>query len=57
MMRLPMPNAEEVDEFKVLYKKQTGVELTEQEAREAATILVHLFFIQHYGIHPLCPKE
>lgn len=56
-MRLPTPNEQEVEELRALYKSQTGVELTRQRAHELGTMLLHIFYIKHYGIHPLCPEE
>jgi len=42
-LMLATPNAEEVEEFKNLYKKRFNVELTDKEARETATAYLQMF--------------
>lgn len=48
-MNLPFPTPEEVESFKTLYKKKHGIDLTDEEAREAATITLQLFYLGTYG--------
>ncbi|MCR4278096.1 MAG: hypothetical protein NUV80_05115 [Candidatus Berkelbacteria bacterium] len=54
-MRLPVPNENEVKRFRELCQQKFGVELSDEEAQRYATKIVQLFYVQHYGIHPLCP--
>jgi hypothetical protein len=54
-MRLPIPNAEEVEAFRVLCKKKFSLELNPDEALHYATKIVQLFYVRYYGVHPLCP--
>jgi len=42
---LPFPNAKEVEAFRVLYRRQFGVELTLDEATDVATRLVHIRYV------------
>lgn len=48
-----MPSPQGVAEFKALYLKHTGVELSDQQALSASTHLLHLLF---FGMTPL-PQE
>jgi len=56
-MRLPIPNAKEVEEFQRLYKERYGVMLTTDEALDTATRLVHLVCLLNDAIYPLRQKE
>ena len=56
-MPLPVPTADEVERFKDLYQRLFNVKLTDEEARDTATRLVHIYFIKHYAIHPLCQEK
>lgn len=47
------PSPQGVAEFKALYLKHTGVELSDQQALTASTHLLHLLF---FGMTPL-PQE
>ena len=49
-MTLPSPTDAEVAEFKAIYDQKYGTDLTPEEAREAATILLQLFYLGTYGI-------
>ena len=55
-MRLPVPNAEEVEAFRLLCNEKFSLELTPDEAQHYATKIVQLYYALHYEIHPLCPK-
>jgi len=52
-MRLPIPNAKEVEEFRRLCKEQYNIDLNDQEAFEEATRLVHLICLLNDAIYPL----
>ncbi len=54
-MRLPVPDAEEVQEFKRIYFERFGIQLTGAEAEHCAIRVVQLYYILHYGTDPLCP--
>ena len=49
---LPVPNKEEVDEFKRLYLERFGVELTGEQALEVATRTLQLFYLKNYPVRP-----
>lgn len=56
-MRLPMPSEEEIEQFRVLYQRKVGRLLTPGEAREAATRVLHFYFLTNYAIHSIQPEE
>lgn len=56
-MELPIPNKEEVQEFKQLYKQRFGVELIDQEALDTAIRLVHVFTLLKLGLFPERSKD
>ncbi len=56
-MRLPMPNATEVEEFIHLYKEHFGVTLSSDEALDGATRTVQLFCLLNDAIYPLRTQE
>lgn len=45
-----MPSREGVSEFQALYRQAYGIELSETQALEGATLLLHLIF---FGLTPL----
>jgi hypothetical protein len=47
---LPVPNPDEVEQFRALYARTFGVELSENEAWEAATRTLRLFCLATYGL-------
>jgi len=48
------PSSQGVAEFKALYQKQTGIELSDQQALTASTHLLHLLF---FGMTPLSEER
>lgn len=56
-MPLPMPNAQEVERFKVLYEGKFSVKLSSEEALELTTKALHLYYIKHHAILHLQSKE
>ena len=56
-MQLPIPNPEEVQEFRDLYKSQFGVELTEEEALDQCTRLIHYVFLTRHALPHLHAQE
>lgn len=52
-MNLPHPTAEEVEVFKVLYAREFGAELTNEEAWDTCTRALQLVYICTYGRHHL----
>ncbi len=54
-MRLPVPDAQEVQEFKRIYFERFGIQLTDAAAEHYAVRAVQLYYILHYGTDPLCP--
>lgn len=60
-MNLPIPNAQEVQKFAAFYEREFGVVLSAEEAREASTRLLQLFYLGTYGLktqaRELHPKE
>lgn len=46
------PSPQGVEEFKALYLERFGVELSDQDALDASTHLLHLLF---FGLTPLPP--
>ena len=56
-MRLPVPNADEVERFKDLYKRRLNVTLSDEEALDAATRLVQLACLMNNAIYPLRQEE
>jgi hypothetical protein len=55
-MNLPIPTAEEVQEFAAFYEREFGVVLNADEAQDAATRLLQLFYLGTYGLKTK-PKE
>jgi len=51
-MRLPCPNAKEVAEFKKLWKEVVGQELSDADALEYATRLIHVYVLMRAGDEP-----
>jgi hypothetical protein len=49
-MTLPLPTPAEVAEFRALYEAEFGVALSEDEAWEAATRTLQLFYLATYGL-------
>lgn len=54
-MRLPVPDAQEVQEFKRIYFEKFGILLMDAEAEHYAIRVVQLYYVLHYGTDPLCP--
>lgn len=49
-MRLPEPSSVEIDEFKVIYLKATGIVLNDAEAFQGATLILQLAYIKSYPL-------
>jgi hypothetical protein len=49
-MTLPVPTPPEVEAFKKIYFEEFGVELSNGEVYEAATIVLQLFYLVTYGV-------
>lgn len=45
MEHIPKPNAKEIKQFKKLYLQKFGVDLTDEEATDAATRLLQVFVL------------
>jgi len=56
-MRLPVPNAQEVESFRLLYKRRFGVSLSPEDALEVATRFLQLHFLKYHAIHTILPEE
>ncbi len=56
-MNLPTPNADEVAEFKCLYLKRFGIELTDDEALDQATRLIQYVFLTQYALPHLQAEQ
>ena len=59
---LPVPNSDEVEEFRSLYRAKMGVELDAETALGLLTSLVGFFYLTHYDtvydpLRPLRPQE
>jgi hypothetical protein len=57
MMRLPMPNAKEVEEFRLLCEQKFSVKLSRSEALDWATRLLHIFYLTSHEIYSLRQEE
>jgi len=57
MLRLPVPNAQEVEEFRVLCERRFSVTLSSAEALDWATRLLHLFYLTSHEIYSLRQEE
>ncbi len=55
-MWLPTPSPKHVQEFKALALAEFGLELTSDQALDAATRLLHIHFILTYAYRPLRSK-
>jgi len=51
-MRQPVPNAVEVDEFKLLCSDKFGLKLADDEAQHYGTKIIQLYYVLHYGVSP-----
>ena len=51
---LPVPNAAEVQQFRILFLKQIGVLLSEEEAFDQCSRLVQFVFLTEYAMPYLC---
>ncbi len=56
-MRLPLPNADDVREFRDLYERRFSVTLSSAEAQELATAVVQLHFVKDHAILHLRQEE
>jgi len=56
-MNLPVPTTTEVAEFRELYRTEYGIELTDEQAWEAATRTLQLFYLATYGLLHIQPQE
>jgi hypothetical protein len=56
-MTLPLPTAQEISEFRALYQAEFGVVLSENEATEAATRTLQLFYLATYGLHHMANHD
>jgi hypothetical protein len=57
MDKLPMPNEKEVLEFKLLCEKKFSVKLSQEEAIDWATRLLHIFYLTSHEIYSLRQEE
>jgi hypothetical protein len=57
MRRLPVPNAKEVEQFRVLCERKFSVKLSRPEAMEWATRLLHIFCLTSHEIYSLRQEE
>jgi len=48
-MNLPVPTEAEVAEFKRIYDRLYGTDITMEDARDAAMRLLHLYYVAAYG--------
>ena len=55
-MNLPVPKPDEVKQFAALYEREFGVVLTADEAWEAATRTLQLFYLATYGLKTKAPR-
>lgn len=55
-MNLPTPTPDEVREFATIYEEEFGVVLSQNEAWEAATITLQLFYLGTYGLKTKAPS-
>ena len=56
-MNLPVPTAQEVAAFKALYLAEFGVALTDEQAWEAASRTLQLFYLATYGLLHIQPQK
>lgn len=52
-MWLPTPSSKSVDEFRALVRESKGIELTEAEARDAATRLLQIHYLHTHAFRDL----
>lgn len=52
-----MPNAQEVEAFKTLYKAKFGLELSNEEAQEVARKVIGIVYVQRYSLLALRQEE
>ncbi len=55
-MWLPSPTPDGVDEFKKLVQAEHGIALSDDQAAESATRVLHFLFIKEYGQRYLRPQ-
>ena len=57
-MKLPIPKPKHVEQMQVISREQFGIELTEEQAFEVLSNLVHFIYLtEYYGPdNPLRPK-
>ena len=56
-MRLPVPNNDDVEEFKKLYRWKFKMELTDAEALDVATRFIQLYYLTKHEIHSIQSEE
>lgn len=56
-MMLPVPNAVEVEEFRVLCERQLNEKLSNEESLEWATRFLQFFYLTSHEIYTLRQKE
>ena len=56
-MKVPVPNEKEILAFQDLYEQKFSEKLSFEEARDAATRLLQLFFLTSHAIYSLRQKE
>lgn len=54
-MNLPTPTTEQVREFSAIYQEEFGVALSPDEAWDAATTTLQLFYLGTYGLKTKAP--
>ena len=54
-MNLPTPTPEQVREFSTIYQEEFGVALSPDEAWDAATTTLQLFYLGTYGLKTQTP--
>jgi|GEM_PF-3166260 len=56
-VNLPFPTAPAVQEFQTLYRAEFGIALSDDEAWEAATLILQLYYLCTYGVFSLHPQK
>lgn len=54
-MNLPTPTPDQVREFTSIYQEEFGVTLSQDQAWEAATTTLQLFYLGTYGLKTKAP--
>lgn len=49
-MRLPVPTPQQIESFRLLYKAEFGVNLTESEASEVSRRFLQLYYLLNHAL-------